>query len=69
MAKAAAAPRTPTAAQPEEATRTYVVTSPVLHHAAMQRYEIGDEIELTDHQAEPLLGLAVKPKEEQQQGQ
>lgn len=39
----------------------YVVTSPLLHNAATDRYEIDDEIELTEVEAESYAG-AVKLK-------
>lgn len=40
---------------------TYIVTSPLEHD--LERYEVGAEIELTEDQAEPLLGHTVKPKQ------
>ena len=54
---------TPGTPAQEEKTSTYIVTSPVLHDAGTKRYEIDDEIELTDAQAAPLLGTAVKLKD------
>jgi len=53
----ATAKKTPGADAPKA---PYVVTSPLEHD--QERYEIGAEIELTDAQAEPLLGHTVKPK-------
>lgn len=40
---------------------TYIVTSPLEHD--LERYEVGAEIDLTEDQAEPLLGHTVKPKQ------
>lgn len=41
------------------AKASYVVTSPLQHD--MELYQVGDPIELTDAEAAPLLGRAVKP--------
>jgi hypothetical protein len=42
------------------AKATYVVTSPLEHDQVL--YEIGEEVDLTEAQAAPLLGHTVKPK-------
>ena len=44
-------------AQPP-ATRTYKVTGPLEHDGKL--YAAGDEVELADAQATPLLGLAIE---------
>lgn len=44
----------------DAAKATYVVISPLEHDQVL--YEIGEEVELTDAQAEPLLGHTVRPK-------
>jgi len=41
-------------------TTTYTVISPLEHD--LVPYAIDDEVDLTDKQAEPLLGRAVKAK-------
>lgn len=46
------------ASKADQARARYEVTSPLDHDQV--RYEIGETVELTASQAEPLLGLAVK---------
>lgn len=54
------APATKTAAKGAKAeTAPYTVLSHLDHDGAP--YEVGDEVELTAAQAEPLLGSVVKP--------
>lgn len=42
----------------EQPTKTYTVTSPLDHDQVL--YQPGEPVDLTDAQAAPLLGLAIK---------
>ena len=51
--------RTRKAAQADGETKTFDVISPLDHD--QERYEPGEQVELTEAQAAPLLGHTVKP--------
>lgn len=50
-----------TAKPPKAEKASYIVTSPLEHDQVF--YKPGEEVELTEAQAEPLLGHTVKPKQ------